>query len=79
MPKKWLKVSETKIYDLNKFDCFWSEQKAPDKFIVYGGVFPLEGSNVYLLYHFTDERDVKQYIEMISQFLSQDEECQKCQ
>lgn len=77
MPKKWLKVSETKIYDLNKFDCFWSEQKSDNIFIVFGGVLPLTTENTYMFKHFTNEIDVKQYMEIINKFLSEYEKCQK--
>ena len=65
--KKWFKASDSKIYDLSIFECFWIERKNPG-FFIYG----LTNKEEYLFFNnFDEEVEAKYYLERMFTFLKE--------
>lgn len=71
MTRRWFKVSESRIYDLNIFTSFWIEERNK-KFHVFGNNEDCEIIRSFKT--FDQENDAKHYLEVIFRALEQSNE-----
>lgn len=62
--KNWFKASDSKMFDLNIFDCFWMEEKQ-DGFYIYGGSDAYKNFSHFR--HFLNQKEAETYLEEIFQ------------